>query len=118
MQTASPVSSDRSLFRVPLDGSLAMQLRPSELAGVAVGLGKFDSSEEGDLLTLVEALRTMPVNDRAPVWELAVRRYGRHKPLAQAAGEIGMDQIHARDLLERFSHLLAAVPPPEHTTTL
>lgn len=118
METASPVGAHRSLFRVPLDGSFAMQLRRSELAGVAAGLGKFDSSEGGDLLTLAEAVRKMPVNDRAPVWELAVRRYGRHKPLVQAAGEIGMDQIHAQDLLERFSHLLAAVPPPEHTTTL
>lgn len=112
------MASDRSLFRVPLDGAWAMQLRPSELASVAAGLGTFDSSEEGDLLTLVEALRKMPVSDRAPVWELAVRRYGRHKPLPRAAGEIGMDQIHAGDLLERFGQLLAAVPPPEHTTPL
>jgi hypothetical protein len=95
-----------------------MQLRRSELQSVAGGLGRFDSSEEGDLMTLAEAVRRMPVNDRAPVWELAIRRHGRHKPLTQAAGEIGMDEVHARDLLERFSHVLAAVPPPEHTTTL
>jgi len=101
-------------FRVPLDG-FAMQLRLSELESVAAGLGEFDSSEEGDLITLAEALRRLPVNDRAPAWELAVRRYGRHKPLPQAAGEIGMDVVHARDLLERYAHELAAVPPPEHT---
>src|SRR5207302_797003 len=71
MEPASSVSSDRSLFRVPLVGSLAMQLRLSDLAGVAVGLGKFDSSEVRDLLTLVEALRTLPVNDPAPDWVLA-----------------------------------------------
>jgi hypothetical protein len=114
----SPVESQVAWFGVPLGGSLVMQLRRSELESVTEGLGEFDASEQGNLITLVEALRRMPANDRAPVWELAVRRFGRHKPLDQAAGEIGMDLIHARDLLEQFSHLLALVPPPEHTTTL
>jgi hypothetical protein len=99
-------------FRVPLDGYV-MQLRPSELEAVAAGLGEFDSSQEGDLITLAEAVRRLPTSDRAPAWELAVRRYGRHKPLRQAAGEIGMDVVHAQDLIERFSHLLVTVPPPD-----
>ena len=99
-------------FRVALDG-YAMQLRPSELESVAAGLGEFDSSKEGDLITLAEAVRRLPANDRAPAWELAIRRYGRHAPLRQAAGEIGMDVVHARDLLERFSQLLVTVPPPD-----
>ena len=97
---------------VPLDGYV-MRLRPSELDSVAAGLGEFDSSEEGDLITLAEAVRRLPPLDRAPAWELAIRRYGRHKPLVQAAGEIGMDVVHAQDLLERFSHLLVTVPPPD-----
>jgi hypothetical protein len=99
-------------FRVELNGYV-MQLRPSELESVAAGLGEFDSSEEGDLITLAEAVRRLPAKDRAPLWELAVRRYGRHKPLRQAAGEIGMDVIRAQDLMERFSVLLLAVPAPE-----
>jgi hypothetical protein len=99
-------------FRVALDG-YAMQLRPSELESVAAGLGEFDSSKEGDLITLAEAVRRLPANDRAPAWELAVRRYGRHKPLRQAAGEIGVDVVHAQDLIERFSILLLVVPAPE-----
>ena len=90
-----------------------MHLRPSELDSVAAGLGEFDSSEEGDLLTLAEAVRRLPPNDRAPAWELAVRRYGRHKPLAQAAGEIGLDVIAARSLMKRFAHNLTAVSPPD-----
>jgi hypothetical protein len=104
-------------FAVPLDG-YEMHLRRSEVASVAVGLGEFDASEEGNLLTLAEAVRAMPPNDRAPLWELAVRRYGRHKPVEQAAGEIGMDAIRARALLETFSRALAAVPPPEERSDL
>ncbi|MBV9168976.1 MAG: hypothetical protein JOZ81_02680 [Chloroflexi bacterium] len=100
-------------YTVPLD-AFTMRLRPSELEAVASGLGKFDASAEGDQLTLVEALRQLPATDRAPTWELALRRYGRHRPLAQAAGEIGMDVIRARELIEAFSHALAQVPPPEH----
>jgi len=88
-------------LRVPLNG-FAIQLRPSELESVAAGL---DQSEP---ITLVEALRRLPVNDRAPAWELAVRRFGRRKPLAQAAGEIGMDLVHARALLEDFVGRAAA----------
>jgi hypothetical protein len=80
---------------VPLNG-FAIQLRPSELESVAAGVGESDPSR------LVEALRRLPVNDRAPAWELAVRHFGRHKELAQAAGEIGMDLVHARDLLADF----------------
>src|SRR5215216_7403238 len=99
-------------FEVSLDG-LVMRLRLSELEAVAAGLGEFDSSEEGDLITLAEAVRRLPTSDRAPAWELAMRRYGRHKPLPQAAGEIGMDVIRAQDLLERFCQGLVAVPPPE-----
>ncbi len=95
-----------------------MHLRRSELEAVADGLGQFDASESGNLITLVEALRRMRVNDRAPLWELAMRRFGRHKPVEQAAGEIGMDAIHARGLIAHFSQLLAEVPPSEHASTL
>jgi hypothetical protein len=42
-----------------------------------------------------------------------VRRFGRHTPLPQAAGEIGMDEIHARHLIQDFCHALAVVPPPD-----
>src|SRR5215203_2482066 len=93
--------SDAGNFEVSLDG-LVMRLRRSELEAVASGLGEFDSSEEGDLLTLVAALRRLAPNERAPTWELAMRRFGRHKPLAQAAGEIGIDELLARTLLDRF----------------
>jgi hypothetical protein len=103
---------DHLLLTVPLNG-LAMHLRLSELESVAAGLGEFDSSEEGDLLTLAEAVRRLPPNDRAPAWELAIRRYGRHKPLTQAAGEIGLDVIGARDLMDRFARNLIAVTPPD-----
>ena len=103
---------EHHLWTVPLNG-LAMHLRPSELESVAAGLGEFDSSAEGDLITLAEAVRRLPPSNRAPAWELAVRRYGRHKPLAQAAGEIGLDLIVARDLIERFAHNLTVVSPPD-----
>jgi hypothetical protein len=98
---------DQAALRVSLNG-YAMQLRPSELESVASGLGPLDASPEGDLITLAEALRQLPVNDRAPAWELSVRRFGRHKPLAQAAGEIGMDVIHAEELLHAYVQCLAA----------
>src|SRR5919202_136473 len=114
----SPGNSEAAQFEVPLDGSFVMHLRRSELEGVAEGLGEFDASEYGNLITLVESLRRMSVNDRAPFWELAVRRFGRHKPVEQAAGEIGMDAIHARDLVGQFSRLLTQVPPPEHSSNL
>jgi hypothetical protein len=100
-------------FLVPLDG-FQMQLRRSELQPVAAGLGTFDASEEGDLVTLAEALARVPVADRAPTWELAVRRYGHHQPLPQAAGEIGLDEVHAHELIDQFTRSLAEVPPPEH----
>jgi hypothetical protein len=99
-------------FRVPLNG-FVMQLRRSELEAVAAGLGGFDVSEEGNLIALAEAVRGLPTIDRAPAWELLIRRYGRRKPPAQASAEIGMDLIRARDLLERFSQLLAASGTPD-----
>jgi len=105
-------ANDDSPFRVPLNG-FAMNLRQAELESVAAGLGEFDASPQGNLLTLAEALAQMPQNDRAPLWELAVRRYGRHKPLERAAGEIGMDVIRARQLLDRYDALLANVTPPD-----
>jgi hypothetical protein len=101
-----------SQFEIPLDGVI-MHVRRSELEAVASGLGEFDSSEEGDLLTLVEALRSLAPSERAPTWELAVRRFGRHKPLPQAAGEIGIDEVLAKRLLDRFCHGLTEVPAPE-----
>ena len=107
------MSLDAASLTVPLDG-YRMQLRRSELEAVAAGLGQFDSSEEGDLLTLSEAVRRLEPSERAPTWELALRRFGRRKPLAQAAGEIGMDELWARQLLDRFSQALAHVPPPEN----
>jgi hypothetical protein len=102
---------DRERFRVPINGYV-MQLGRSELESVAVGSGQFDAADKGSLTAVVEALRSMPSRDRAPLWELAVRHFGRHKPLQQAAGEIGMDAIHARELVAAFSHALARVPRP------
>jgi hypothetical protein len=103
---------DNAVFRIPLNG-LTMRLRRPELESVAAGLGHFDSSAEGDLITLAEAVRALPINDRAAAWELASRRYGRHTPLTQAAGEIGMDVGVALDLLERFAQNMLAVPAPD-----
>jgi hypothetical protein len=100
-------------FGVTLDG-FTMRLRQSELESVVAGLGEFDSSAEANLITLIEALRRLPTTDRAPTWELAVRRYGRHRSLPQAAGEIGMDLVHASELVHAFARALAEVPPPEH----
>jgi hypothetical protein len=99
-------------FSVPLNG-YAMHLRPSELEALAAGLGTFDASPVGNLVTLAAALGQLPTNDRAPTWELAIRRYARHKPLVQAAGEIGMDLVHAERLLEDYNRQLVAVPAPE-----
>jgi hypothetical protein len=90
-----------------------MQLRRSELESVAAGLGEFDASDEGNLIALAEAVHEMPTNDRAATWELAIRHYGRHKPLPQAAGEIGMDVVHARELLECYSRKKALTDFPD-----
>jgi hypothetical protein len=109
-QVVAPSDLDR--FDIALDG-YTMHLRRCELESVAAGLGEFDASGEGNLQTLADAVRAMPVIDRAPVWELAVRRYGRQKPLELAAGEIGMDLVRARALLEALSQRIARVPPPE-----
>jgi hypothetical protein len=98
-EVVAPFDSDP--FGVPLDG-YTMHLRRAELESVAAGLG------EDNLLTLADAVRAMPVIDRAPVWELAIRRYGRRKPLEQAAGEIGMDVVRARALLDALSQAIAA----------
>ena len=103
---------DESEYKVDLGGYF-MQLRRNELQAVAAGLGTFDSSAEGDLLTLVEALGEMPIGQRAPVWELAVRRFGQHKSLERAAGEIGLDAVRARAMLIALSHAFATVPVPE-----
>jgi hypothetical protein len=51
-------------------------------------------------------LRQLPVPDRAPTWELAVRRFGRRTPLALAAGQIGLDELRAPSLIDAFLALL------------
>ena len=112
------MNAEPASLRVPLDGGFVMQLRPSEVEAVARGLGEFDASAAGNALTLAAAVRSLPPSDRAPLWELAVRRYARHKPLEQAAAEIGMDAVRGRALLAALGQALAAVPPPEATSNL
>ncbi len=85
-------------FSVPL-GGLDMQLRPSEVEAVAAGIGAFTSAQANTLEDVVRAVVALPIGDRAPAWELAIRHYGRRKPLEQAAGEIGLDRIRARALM-------------------
>jgi hypothetical protein len=97
------MSTDPELERVPLDGGFVMRLRADELESVSAGLGKVDTS------ALPAALRAMPSSDRAAFWELAVRHYGRHKSLEQAAAEIGMDRVRGEALVEAFSQALAAI---------
>jgi hypothetical protein len=92
---------------VPLDG-FVMHLRPSEVHAVATGLpGLVDADNPRSQTALVAALRALPVSDRAPLWELAIRHYARRKPLSQAAGEIGMDTLHARALVDALARALA-----------
>lgn len=101
------VAEQADAARVPLNG-FVMQLRRPELEAVAAGL----ASSPDDLAALAEGLRRLPVADRAPTWELAVRRFGHGKRLAQAAGEIGLDEVHADELLQRFTRSLTDVPTP------
>ncbi|MGI9149680.1 MAG: hypothetical protein ACR2IK_24555 [Chloroflexota bacterium] len=98
--------SSGAALGVPLHG-YAMVLRPSELAAVAAGLAKLRPTAPRDPITLVEALRQLLETDRAPVWELAVRRFGGRKTISQAAGEIGMDVVHAEALLEAYIQRVA-----------
>lgn len=93
---------------------LMLMLKRFELNDVVAGLGMFDCSEEGDLITVVEALSRLPADERAPAWDLVVYRYGRHLPLSEAAARAGLDEPRARVILGHFTHLLAEVPPPEH----
>ena len=111
------MAAKQDAFQVGING-FVMRLRRSELESVADGLGEFDASEEGNLVTLAAALRELPSTERAALWELAMRRYGRHKPVELAAGEIGMDTIRARALLDAFSRAIAHVTPPDDAPSL
>lgn len=94
------VQQEDSRFSVPLNG-IDMRLRRSELAAVSSGLGQ----REDDVKLhgrLADALRALPLGERAPTWELVLRRFAHGKPLAWAAGEIGLDEVVAKDLLDRF----------------
>jgi len=86
-------------FRVPI-GGYDMQLRLSEVESVVVGLG---ASQKVLPEAVVGAVTALPTSDRAPAWELAIRHFGRRKPLEQAAGEIGMDVVRARALTESLA---------------
>jgi hypothetical protein len=100
---------DSEALRVPLD-TFVMQLRPSEVKAVASGMGaSLALNDERTLTALAAALSALPTSDRAPLWELAIRHYARRTPLEQAAAGIGMDPIHARELLDAFSRALAQV---------
>lgn len=90
------------VLRVPID-SFTMQLRPSEVASVASAIGG-----TFDVTLVAEAVRSFPEHDRAPFWELATRHFARHKAVEQAAGEIGMDTLHARALLDAFARALVS----------
>jgi len=100
MTPASTPADDA--LRVPID-SYAMQLRPSEVAAVAGAVGG-----AFEVPAVVDALRALPAHDRAPFWELATRHFARHKPIQQAAGEIGMDTLHAQALLDAFARALVS----------
>jgi hypothetical protein len=94
-------------FRVDI-GGFVMQLRRSELRAVLAGLpGNVDAGDEPSLVRLAAAVWSLGARDRAPLWELAVRHYARGRPLDQAAGEIGMDAVHGRALLDALSEGLA-----------
>jgi len=86
-------------FRVPI-GGYDMQLWPAEVESVVAGLG---ASQSVAPEAVVGAIAALPISDRAPAWELAIRHFGRRKPLEQAAGEIGMDVIRARALTESLT---------------
>jgi len=77
-----------------------MQLWPAEVESVVAGLG---ASRSVAPEAVVGAIAALPISDRAPAWELAIRHVGRRKPLEQAAGEIGMDVIRARALTESLT---------------
>ena len=84
-----------------------MQLQPSELSAVASGLPPTADLRDPRMLEAVAAaVGALPPSDRAPLWELAVRHYARRRSVGQAAAEIGMDPLRARDLLDAFTQAL------------
>ncbi|GAC1321716.1 MAG: hypothetical protein NVSMB2_18680 [Chloroflexota bacterium] len=97
---------------IPLDAA-TMHLRRSELDAVVEDVGQGDVSFENQAARLVEAVRTLPPTDRAPTWELVARHVARRTPLPLAAGQIGMDLLHARDLLAALQQAIAALPASE-----
>jgi len=96
------LSADLEALRVPID-TFVMQLRPSEIEAVAMGIAPSRPVDLRTLTSLAAAVHALPTSARAPLWELAVRHYARRKPVDQAAAEIGMDAIHAELLLDAFS---------------
>jgi hypothetical protein len=106
---AMPETIETTAAPLPLDG-YTMHLQPSEVALVTEGMADLDWFNDADPRALPDALQRLPSIDRAPVWEVSVRHFGRRKPLSQAAAEIGMDALHARDLLARLAEALD-VPP-------
>ena len=91
------MKSEMRTFAVAL-GGFDMQLRPSEVEAVAAGL-----PENSTLEAVVRAVEALPISDRAPAWELAIRHYARRKPLDQAAAEIGVDRTRARALMQSLA---------------
>lgn len=51
---------------------------------------------------LAGALSRLPLTDRAPAWETAVRTWRFHRTLARVAHELGIDLAHARELQGRL----------------
>jgi hypothetical protein len=107
------LSTEANDLRVPLNG-FSMQLRRSEIQKVARGLGWLDLPQERDPRMLGAALCSLRTNDRAPAWELIMRRYGHGRTLPRAAGEVGLDEIVARGILARFETALARVTAPKN----
>jgi hypothetical protein len=96
---------DDPAFEVPLNG-YTMRLRRVELDSVAAGLEALGGRRVANTTDLAAALRQLPVADRAPIWELTVRHFGRRTPLSLAAGQIGLDELRAPVLIDEYlAHL-------------
>lgn len=86
-----------------------MHVRPSEAEQVASGLGLPDRGMAA-AETLGRAFQKLALRDRPPAWELAVRHYGHGKSLEQAAGEVGLDLLLARDITRAVRAALGLEP--------
>ena len=95
-------------YRIALPNGRTLSVYPDQLRRISRGLGDhLDQPRDGQDPSIIEALRAIPIDQRADAFSVAVMRFGEKQDVETISHRCGLSPWQVWELEERFRQAVA-----------